>query len=270
MRVRPARRVLVVDDHPGFRRCARTLLAAEGFDVVGEAETGAAAVSLAGEVEPELVLLDIQLPDFDGFEVAARLIARDPEAEDRARLQPRPHRVRLSDRGERRDAGSSRKADLSARADRGAARVSEASTALLAPGAPTARARRTEAASRLRSSSESGPSRSARRPWPCYVIAVSRHRAEPGRPRRADGRSSVSRSSAPALLALRRPPYVRFGLLLVAVGFASLLGALHEANGAGAVHDRRPQREPRLRGDRARAARVPEGTARVAVEPRSS
>jgi DNA-binding NarL/FixJ family response regulator len=79
VRVQSARRVLVVDDHQGFRRCARTLLADAGFDVVGEAETGAAAVSLAGEVEPELVLLDVQLPDFDGFEVAARLIARDPE-----------------------------------------------------------------------------------------------------------------------------------------------------------------------------------------------
>jgi DNA-binding NarL/FixJ family response regulator len=75
----PARRVLVVDDHPSFRRCARALLTAEGFEVVGEAETGAAAVALAAEVEPELVLLDIQLPDIDGFEVASRLLARDRE-----------------------------------------------------------------------------------------------------------------------------------------------------------------------------------------------
>jgi DNA-binding NarL/FixJ family response regulator len=70
--------VLVVDDHQGFRRCAGTLLTEAGYDVVGEAETGTAAVSLAGEVGPELVLLDVQLPDLDGFEVAARLLERDP------------------------------------------------------------------------------------------------------------------------------------------------------------------------------------------------
>ena len=77
--LRPARRVLVVDDHAGFRRCARALLTAEGFDVVGEAENGSAALALAAEVEPELVLLDVQLPDFDGFEVASRLLTRDRE-----------------------------------------------------------------------------------------------------------------------------------------------------------------------------------------------
>jgi len=73
-----ARRVLVVDDHAGFRRCASALLASVGFDVVGEAENGAAAVERAAELAPELVLLDIQLPDIDGFEVASRLLARDP------------------------------------------------------------------------------------------------------------------------------------------------------------------------------------------------
>ena len=76
--LRPARRVLVVDDHASFRRCARSLLTAEGFEVVGEAEDGASAVAAAAELEPELVLLDVQLPDTDGFEVTARLLARDP------------------------------------------------------------------------------------------------------------------------------------------------------------------------------------------------
>jgi DNA-binding NarL/FixJ family response regulator len=75
--LRPARRVLVVDDHPSFRLCARRLLTAEGFEVVGEAEDGAAALALASELGPELVLLDIQLPDIDGFEVASRLLTRD-------------------------------------------------------------------------------------------------------------------------------------------------------------------------------------------------
>ncbi len=77
--LRSTRRVLVVDDHPSFRSCARALLAAEGFEVVGEAADGATALALADELAPELVLLDIRLPDIDGFEVASRLLARDPE-----------------------------------------------------------------------------------------------------------------------------------------------------------------------------------------------
>jgi len=70
-------RVLIVDDHAGFRRCARALLAVGGFEVVGEAGDSATAVAAAAETAPDLVLLDIQLPDEDGFEVAARLLAQD-------------------------------------------------------------------------------------------------------------------------------------------------------------------------------------------------
>ena len=66
-------RVLIVDDHPSFRATARVLLEAEGFDVVGEAADGASALTEAGRLQPEVVLLDVQLPDIDGFEVAARL-----------------------------------------------------------------------------------------------------------------------------------------------------------------------------------------------------
>lgn len=65
--------VVIVDDHLSFRTSARTLLELEGFDVVGEASDGARAVELAQELEPELVLLDIALPDMNGFEVAERL-----------------------------------------------------------------------------------------------------------------------------------------------------------------------------------------------------
>lgn len=67
----------MVDDHAGFRSCARELLSAEGFEVVGEGEDGAAGLALAAELEPDLVLLDIQLPDIDGFEVASRLLAQN-------------------------------------------------------------------------------------------------------------------------------------------------------------------------------------------------
>jgi DNA-binding NarL/FixJ family response regulator len=67
--------VLIVDDHPSFRASARRLLEAEGFDVVGEAADGHEAIAAAQELEPDLVLLDVQLPDLDGFEVAGRLAA---------------------------------------------------------------------------------------------------------------------------------------------------------------------------------------------------
>src|SRR6478609_9551017 len=75
----PARRVIVVDDHPSFRRSAKALLTAEGFEVVGEAVDGASALAAVAELAPELVLLDIQLPDIDGFEVARRLLESRPE-----------------------------------------------------------------------------------------------------------------------------------------------------------------------------------------------
>jgi DNA-binding NarL/FixJ family response regulator len=69
------RTVLIVDDHPSFRSTARTLLEAEGFDVVGEAAGGEEALAKARELHPEVVLLDVQLPDLDGFEVASRIRA---------------------------------------------------------------------------------------------------------------------------------------------------------------------------------------------------
>jgi DNA-binding NarL/FixJ family response regulator len=69
------RTVLIVDDHPSFRATARALLETEGFEVVGEAVDGADAFAKAGELRPEIVLLDVQLPDLDGFEIASRLCA---------------------------------------------------------------------------------------------------------------------------------------------------------------------------------------------------
>ena len=67
--------VLIVDDHPTFRATARAVLEAEGFDVVGEAADGAAALEAVRSLRPDVVLLDVQLPDTDGFEVAARMTA---------------------------------------------------------------------------------------------------------------------------------------------------------------------------------------------------
>ena len=69
--------VLIVDDHAGFRGFARRLLEAGGFDVVGEADDGASALAAVEKLRPELVLLDVMLPDTDGFAVAERLARAD-------------------------------------------------------------------------------------------------------------------------------------------------------------------------------------------------
>ena len=69
--------VLIVDDHDGFRSFARTLLEAEGFEVVGDAGDGESGIEAVERLRPAVVVLDIQLPGIDGFEVAERLAALD-------------------------------------------------------------------------------------------------------------------------------------------------------------------------------------------------
>ena len=76
---RVSKSVLIVDDHPSFRTSARRVLEASGYAVVGEVADGAEAIAAAGALEPDLVLLDVQLPDLNGFEVAERLAALGPE-----------------------------------------------------------------------------------------------------------------------------------------------------------------------------------------------
>lgn len=73
--------VLIVDDHPGFRARAQALLVAAGYQVVGEAPDGKAGVAMAWDLSPEVILLDVQLPDITGFEVARQVRSRpDPPA----------------------------------------------------------------------------------------------------------------------------------------------------------------------------------------------
>jgi DNA-binding NarL/FixJ family response regulator len=70
--------ILIVDDHAPFRVQARALLEADGYVVVGEADTGASGLEAARSLRPHLVLLDIGLPDVEGFEVARALAADGP------------------------------------------------------------------------------------------------------------------------------------------------------------------------------------------------
>jgi DNA-binding NarL/FixJ family response regulator len=76
-----ARTVLIVDDHARFRASARALLQDLGYRVLGEADSGEAALAEVRRLRPDLVLLDVQLPGIDGFAVADRLAAEaDPPA----------------------------------------------------------------------------------------------------------------------------------------------------------------------------------------------
>ena len=74
-----ARTLLIVDDHAGFRSFARALLESEGYEVVGEAADGASAVVAARRLQPAIVLLDIALPDIDGFAVCGQITEGDGE-----------------------------------------------------------------------------------------------------------------------------------------------------------------------------------------------
>lgn len=65
--------VLIVDDHAGFRASARRMLESEGYSVIGEAADGSSGVSACAESNPDVALVDVQLPDLDGFEVTRRI-----------------------------------------------------------------------------------------------------------------------------------------------------------------------------------------------------
>jgi DNA-binding NarL/FixJ family response regulator len=94
---RMAPTLLIVDDHAAFRSTARALLEIDGWEVVGEAGDGTSGLTAARTLKPDVVLLDVRLPDIDGFTVAERLTAEggpavivtsssdDPLYPDRAR-----------------------------------------------------------------------------------------------------------------------------------------------------------------------------------------
>jgi DNA-binding NarL/FixJ family response regulator len=91
-----SRTVLIVDDHPSFRASARAMLESEGFVVVGEAANGASAIDAVELLAPEIVVLDVQLPDMTGFDVCAALQHLDGAPPDIILVSSRD----LSDYGE--------------------------------------------------------------------------------------------------------------------------------------------------------------------------
>jgi DNA-binding NarL/FixJ family response regulator len=74
-------RVLIVDDQEPFRLAARMVVeATDGFDVVGEAETGEASVEMARELTPDLVLMDVNLPGINGLDATRQILSDQSES----------------------------------------------------------------------------------------------------------------------------------------------------------------------------------------------
>lgn len=72
--------VVIVDDQAPFRDVARLVVdMADGFEVVGEATDGTSGVSAVGQLRPALVLMDLNMPDIDGFEATRRILAGQPQ-----------------------------------------------------------------------------------------------------------------------------------------------------------------------------------------------
>ena len=106
-------RVLIVDDNAEFRRLARSLLEHGGYTVVGEVGDGTSAVAACEALQPAIVLLDIQLPDMDGFQVAD-LLAAEPDAPEIVLISSRDSRSYRRQLAVTRARGFVAKAELSA------------------------------------------------------------------------------------------------------------------------------------------------------------
>src|SRR6187549_1412680 len=69
-------RILIADDHHLFRDGLRSLLTAQGHEVVGEAKNGREAIELAGRIQPDVVLMDVSMPEMDGITATRQLTSQ--------------------------------------------------------------------------------------------------------------------------------------------------------------------------------------------------
>ena len=228
--------VVTVDDHEAFRRSIRDVIdATPGFELLGEAASGEAALALVAELSPELVLVDVRMPGMDGFETARRLRSTASRRNRDPRLVRRRRRVglRLLRRGRLRAEEGVRPGSAPA----GLGRARRAFLRLTARPPPS-------------DSRDGSPSLDdvARRPTPSNGgRVVEDYKTTLRRLALRDDRYIES------LLADERESAARSGLDPRAHALRPHRGADRDGRGAAVVHERRRRRRPRrrdARGDR--------------------
>ena len=262
--------VLIVDDHADFRVFARALLEAGGFDVVGEAGDGASALTAARALKPALVLLDVQLPDIDGFAVCEQLSGDDdaPVIVLTSSRDASSYRRRLGESSAR---GFIAKAELSGRglasfAAPCSAAVRRLRVALASPASPSGSRPSGRLTTRASSRRAVADLLSAGRCWGAGCSPGTPRR----RPRRAaaggDGSRLAARQPVPAALLPHRGPLVH---LLLAYPSGRLTRRPARGRRRGVPRRRDRAAGPRPRRSRSRSTpRSRRGARRVSARDR--
>ena len=263
--VRPARRVLVVDDHPSFRRCARGCSRRRGSRSSARPRTGRPRSPSLPSSSPELVLLDIQLPDIDGFEVAVAAARARPGlaivlVSSRDRTQ---YGSLIESSGAR---GFVAKDDLSGAEHREVARMTDQASPAVVPDAVESCARRTPAAAGAAAPLALAATALVATGGAVYMTAVSRHAPNPAG-HASLRRSSACRSSAPASSRCAGRRMCASGCCSPPSASRRCSARFHDANGAIPYTIGVLTSNLVFALARARAARLPEWAPRFAVEP---